>query len=254
MRRALDRPVVLLFLLGARVVGVEDRAVCLEREDEAEHVADQQHDRHAEGERLEVRAEVHALLADARQPAAVDQLEDRREDQSGEGQHQHRGLGVGGGAAEGLLVARQPSDHHRGPHHEQDVADDRAHDRRLDDLLKALVQGEEGDDQLGRVAEGHVQEAADARSRLGGDRLGRLAHHGRAGDHAERGGAEDEHRVRVGELQRYRRRDEDAEVVDGPHGARSLRVRRRRWPSRGAWPRRPARAATPPPGRAARGR
>jgi hypothetical protein len=37
-----------------------------------------QHERDAEREALQVRAEVHAVLADGREPAAVDQLEERR--------------------------------------------------------------------------------------------------------------------------------------------------------------------------------
>ena len=51
---------------------------------------------------------------------------------------------------------------------------------------------------------------ADARAGLGGDVLGGLAHHGRGGDHAERGGAEHQHRRGVRELERDGERDEDA--------------------------------------------
>ncbi len=45
---------------------------------------------------------------------------------------------------------------------------------------------------------------------LGGDVLGGLAHHGRGGNHAERGRAEDEHGRSVRELERDGNRYEDA--------------------------------------------
>src|ERR671931_539391 len=47
----------------------------------------------------------------------------------------------------------QPADQHRAAHHQQDVAQHRADDRRLDDLVQALPQGEERDQQLRQVAE-----------------------------------------------------------------------------------------------------
>ena len=48
---------------------------------------------------------------------------------------------------------------------QQQVADDRAGQRRLDDLDQAGLQGEERDDQLGDVAERRVEDAADLRAR-----------------------------------------------------------------------------------------
>ena len=69
-------------------------------------------------------------------------------------------------SAERLLVALRAADEHRRAQHEQDVADDRADERGLDDLLEAFEQREERDDQLGRVAERHVQQAADAGAAL----------------------------------------------------------------------------------------
>ena len=63
-----------------------------------------------------------------------------------------------------LLHARgrpPPADQHRGAHHQQDVPEDRSDQRGLDDLVQALAEREEGDDQLGRVAEGDVEQAAD---------------------------------------------------------------------------------------------
>ncbi len=109
---------------------------------------------------------------------------------------------------------------HRGAHHQQDVAQDRADQRCLDDLLEPGVQGEQGDDQLRRVAEGDVQEAADAGPGLGGDLLGRAAHQRGGRDHSERRREEDQARGGVGELERDRQRDERDEQVRPPVRAR----------------------------------
>src|SRR5882724_8757648 len=50
----------------------------------------------------------------------VDQLEDRRHQQRRRGEHQHRGLDAGPGAAEALLLAADPPRQHRRAHHQQD--------------------------------------------------------------------------------------------------------------------------------------
>ena len=100
-----------------------------------------------------------------RQALALHQLEDRRHHQRDDREQQHRGLRRRARAAEDLSVAAEAADEHRGAHHEQDVADDRADDRRLHDLVEAGLEREQRDDQLRRVAERDVQQAADARAR-----------------------------------------------------------------------------------------
>ena len=50
---------------------------------------------------------------------------------------------------------------HVEPEHEQEVRDHRADDRAPDDVGQPVVDREQGDDQLGRVAEARVEEAAD---------------------------------------------------------------------------------------------
>ena len=92
-----------------------------------------------------------------------------------------------------VCLSRPQAPHeHRRPQHEQDVADDRSDDRRLDDLLEPLQEREERDHQLGEVPERHVQEAADAGSRAGGQLLGGLSHHRRRGHDPERRREEDQ--------------------------------------------------------------
>ena len=73
------------------------------------------------------------------------------------------------------------------------------------------------------VAEGDVEQAADARTGLGGDRLRGFAHHRGARDDRQRGGAEHQHRVvDVEQLERNRDRDEDAKNEDGARARETL--------------------------------
>ena len=84
---------------------------------------------------------------------------------------------------------------------------------------------------------------------LGRDRLGGLAHHRRAGDHAEGGRRNTSTRRRVRELERDRGRDEDAEVVDRAHGRR-VTLRGRGYPRRRGDDRPRQQPEAPAPGRA----
>ena len=56
----------------------------------------------------------------------------------------------------------QPADERRRAEHQQHVADDRAGERRLDEIDQPLAQRQRADDQLGGVAERGVEQAADA--------------------------------------------------------------------------------------------
>jgi hypothetical protein len=84
----------------------------------------------------------------------------------------------------------------REPEHEQQVPDHGSGQRAADDLELHRVHCEERDDQLRRVPEGRVEEAADPRSRVLRCVLGRLADQPR-----ER----DQRRRREHELERLRR-------------------------------------------------
>jgi hypothetical protein len=76
--------------------------------------------------------------------------------------------------------------------------------------VKAFLEREERDDQLGRVAERDVQEPADPRPCPFGQLLRRGAHEGGGRNDSERSGREDEHGRRVRQLEGNRRRYEDA--------------------------------------------
>src|SRR6185503_6722967 len=110
--------------------------------------------------------------------------------------------------------------HERGrSEHQQGVAEDRPHQRGLDDLLQAVPQGEESDDDLGRVAEGDVQQPADARARAIRELLGRLAHECGGGDHADGGYEEDRGRGSCSDVEHDRQRNERNEEVRPPLAA-----------------------------------
>jgi hypothetical protein len=219
---------VLILVVGR----VEEALVGLEREDQAGGVGEQQDERHADGQLLEIGGELAALGAGVGEAAARHQLEDGRHDECRGREQQHERLGARCRAIEDLTLALATADEHRGAHHEQDVAEDGSHDGRLDDLLEPLVESEEGDDELGRVAEGDVQEAADARARAGGQLLRRAAHQRRRRDHAERGRDEDDRRVGVRELERdrdrYERNQEVRPSVSAEKEAAQVEARLRR--------------------------
>ena len=69
---------------------------------------------------------------------------------------------VADGAVELLRAAAEAADEERQAEHEQQVADDAAGDRGLDQLDVPVAQRDDRDDQLGGVAEGGVEEAAPA--------------------------------------------------------------------------------------------
>ena len=68
-------------------------------------------------------------------------------------------------AVERLSVAALAAEDQRDSEHEQDVRDDAAGERAAHHVRERRVDGEQGDDQLRRVAEARVQEAPDSRAR-----------------------------------------------------------------------------------------
>ncbi len=72
-------------------------------------------------------------------------------------------------------IVAGPAGEEREAEHEQEVPDDRAGERAADDFRQPLVDRDQGDDQLRRVAEGRVEEPADPRARVLGRVLGRLS-------------------------------------------------------------------------------
>ena len=101
---------------------------------------------------------------------------------------------------------------------EEEVADDATGQRAAHDLRQPVVDGEERDDQLGRVAEGRVEEAADSRARVVGRVLGRLAD--QPGERDERERREHE------ELDVAEVREGSRTTTSGPSARRAKRILR----------------------------
>jgi hypothetical protein len=86
-----------------------------------------------------------------------------------------------------------PTGDERGAEDEQEVGDDAPGEGAADDLGQALVDGDQGDDELGRVPERRVEEAADARPGVLGRVFRRLSDQpgewdeGDGGEHELRG-------------------------------------------------------------------
>ena len=118
-------------------------------------------------------------------------------------------------AARGRSAAgpARAAEEHRRPEHQQDVAQDRPDDRGLDHLVQPGAEREQGDDQLRRVTERDVEQATDARTRPGGELLGRPAHERGGRDDPQRRSDERRHRAGMHELEDDRDRDEGHQQV-----------------------------------------
>jgi hypothetical protein len=190
--------------LGRRSLARKELLVRDQRVDEVQDVDREQRDRDGEVERP------GPDLRQSRRRGAVR----RRNDQRDHGERQHRRLRARGQRVVLLLVLAQAAEEHRQAEREEHVPEDRARERRLHHVVEAGAQRGEGDDQLGHVAEGRVEQAADAGARLLGEVLGRLAHRRGERHDRERRREEDEHRLVGGEvLERERDRHEDQQPL-----------------------------------------
>ena len=113
---------------------------------------------------------------------------------------------------------RSPPTSADGAEHQQHVADDRAGQRRLDQVRQSLAEREDSDDELRSVAERRIQQAADATAQVLGQRLGGIADQGRERQDREHGRQKDGD-VTVGREQMQQNRDRHEEEQDG-QGAR----------------------------------
>ena len=111
-------------------------------------VDEQEHDRHGDREHLGACA-----FADTALP--VRDRDDEEERVARRGQHD-------GHQRRDAVDLTLRADEQREPEDEEEVAEDAPRQRAAHDLEEPVVDREEGDDQLGRVPEGRVEEAADA--------------------------------------------------------------------------------------------
>ena len=106
-----------------------------------------------------------------------------------------------------LRPVAQPADDERDPEHEHAVREDRADERRLDDVDEALAEREERDEELGQVAERGLDDARAARAEPGAELLGRGADE--PGERGERDRGDDERHDVARAREVADRRDDD---------------------------------------------
>jgi hypothetical protein len=105
-----------------------------------------------------------------------------------------------------------------GPKHQQEIAKDRARDRRLDQVNETRTQRQGGDDQLGKVAEGRVEQPADCGTGVSRELLRRVTENAREWNDRESAQREDEQRRAVHQLGDDGDRREQKEPVQVLHG------------------------------------
>jgi hypothetical protein len=87
----------------------------------------------------------------------------------------------------------------RGPEHEQDVRGDTAREGAADDVRESVPDGDQRDDELGRVAEAGIQQSADARPGVARRVFRRFPNEPRKRDEGDRGEDEEGDLARMGD-------------------------------------------------------
>ena len=160
-------------------------------------------------------------------PPPIEQCEGRRDDEPD--RRKDQGCGV---HPDHLLVVllhpvSEATDQQRGAEHEQQVADDRAGDRGVDDGDLVIEDQEGGDDDLADVADRGVQDSADPRSGRDAQLLGGVAEEVREREDRQRGDAEGEGRIGVQEPEGQGRSRADGRGDEG--GDQHRRMVPARW-------------------------
>src|SRR5918995_6914861 len=100
-------------------------------------------------------------------PRRVEEAEDGWKRQSKGDASEHRRVRSRDGGREILRAVLDPADQEASSQHQEHVADNRADDRGFYHGREARGEGEDGDDQLGGVTEGGVEDASDLGPRSG---------------------------------------------------------------------------------------
>ncbi|KAH6607600.1 hypothetical protein Trco_003913 [Trichoderma cornu-damae] len=150
---------------------VEDLLVRLELEEQVGAVDDEQDDGGAAGELGHV---IGGRVGGG--------VEDGGDDDGGGRQGQHGGGGLGHDGVEVLLRAAQAAEEEAEAHDQQQVGEDGADERGLDNGNLVVDEGDDGDDELDGIAERGVEQAAEGLAGPEGDLLGGEAQHGGKGD------------------------------------------------------------------------
>ena len=108
------------------------------------------------------------------------------------GHRQRRGLGARSRHVEVLVFVLESPGENGGAEHEEEVADDATRERGLHHGIETLTQGHAGDDQLGGIAEGGVEQAAGAFAGVARELIGGAAQPSGERNYGEASGQEDE--------------------------------------------------------------
>ena len=120
----------------------------------------------------------------------------RRDEDRDHSQKQHAGLQTGIGPVELLHMVLQSAEQERRAQHEQRIGDDHAGDRCLHQHILPRAQRGQRNDELGQIAEGGVEQAADAVARFGRHGFGGVAEQ-RSQRNDGQDGQQKQQRVRV---------------------------------------------------------
>ena len=197
----------LLVIFGMALAGVE-MLVRSQAEDEAQDVDDEQNDGDLERKRALERRLLGERDARPLHRGLRHAVKERGNDEPDRRQGQERRADGSRGAIERLPLALQSAEEERRPQHEKDVADDRAGQACLHDVVVAATQRAQRDDELGRISERRVHEPADSGAEAGGQMLRRFAHDSGQGNDGEAGKQEDEELAPMQELGGHGERNE----------------------------------------------
>ena len=136
-------------------------------------------------------------------------MEDRRNNEGDGGERERDAGGARPGLVEALFLVLRSAQQDGETEHEQDVSNDRAGDRRLDHADVALVKRDAGDDQLGRVPEGGVQQSAEPFAHARRQRFGRAPDPARDGNNGDGRANEERRRIREPRPEAKDKRDRD---------------------------------------------
>ena len=152
--------------------------VRLEHEDEVEGVGDEQH--HGQ-------AEVEERFLPDRVLGREEPAERARQAQADDGDQHHRAVHAGGAGVVVLVVEAHASQEERESEREQEVREDRPDERCTHHVEQPRLERDDGDDELGGVAERRVEQPADGIARARRELLRGADDHGRNRNDRERG-------------------------------------------------------------------
>ena len=138
--------------------------------------------------------------------------EERRHDEPDRGDHEERDARAGEVRIELLRAVLESARELRGAEHEEEIADDRAGDRCLDEIDEPRAQREDRDDELREIAERCVDESTERGAGVRGELFGGVPEETRERDDGDRARGEDDDRRGVQE----RRADGDGRREEEP--------------------------------------